>query len=151
MATDPMWCFENYGSAAEWIDELEAKNAALKEQLSKEQEFRRSQAKVNGDLAEQLAAAQDTIEQMREALIEAEAAALFPSATISNAHSMVKQAIALPTNLDALHEALAKAVEKFGQRVVNELEGLASEFAMNQVYRSAEKEAAAHRARKEAK
>lgn len=30
MATDPMWCFENYGSAAEWIDELKAENAALK-------------------------------------------------------------------------------------------------------------------------
>lgn len=30
MATDPLWVFENYGEAAELIDELEAEIARLK-------------------------------------------------------------------------------------------------------------------------
>lgn len=33
MATDPMWCFENYSAAAEEIDELTAERDKLKEAL----------------------------------------------------------------------------------------------------------------------
>ena len=33
MATDPMWCFENYSAAAEEIDELTAERDKLKSAL----------------------------------------------------------------------------------------------------------------------
>jgi hypothetical protein len=33
MATDPMWCFEQYGEAAEYIDELEARVGVLESAL----------------------------------------------------------------------------------------------------------------------
>ena len=33
MATDPMWCYEQYGEAAEYIDELEARVKELEDAL----------------------------------------------------------------------------------------------------------------------
>ena len=30
MPTDPMWCFENYGEAAEYIDQLEKQRDRLR-------------------------------------------------------------------------------------------------------------------------
>ena len=36
MPTDPMWCFENYGEAAEYIDQLEKQRDELLEALEQE-------------------------------------------------------------------------------------------------------------------
>jgi len=37
MPTDPMWCFENYGEAAEYIDQLEKQRDELLAKLDRAQ------------------------------------------------------------------------------------------------------------------
>ena len=39
MNTDPMWCFENYGEAAEYIDQLEKQRDELLEALKDAREM----------------------------------------------------------------------------------------------------------------
>ena len=34
MSTDPMWCYDNYGEAAEYIDELEEKVKNLQQEVA---------------------------------------------------------------------------------------------------------------------
>lgn len=105
----------------------------------------------NTQLGEELAAAQATIEQMREALeeanalninwsSEAEPEALAYFSEYRKVTALGTKALALPTNLDALHEARALECER--------LAGMFPRGSMI-AHRMLE-EAAAHRARKQA-
>jgi len=47
MPTDPMWCFENYGEAAEYIDQLEKQRDELLAKLDRAQaEIRALESKM---------------------------------------------------------------------------------------------------------
>lgn len=84
-------------------------------------------------LKQELAAAQATIAEMREALTLANNS---PAGDFTD--TRIIEALALPTNLDALHEALAKECERLME--------MASEYKVRTLLYN---EAAAHRARKE--
>lgn len=102
-------------------------NARLKEDLAKEREKAETRklaldAAVSSScvLAAELAAAQAVIEQMREALTKIELGtedAIPPYRCISKEHMsrIAHKALALPANLDALHEALALECERLAE------------------------------------
>ena len=116
----------------------------------------------NARLREELAAAQATIEQMREAL----ESKVSISELLMEAHEdscrihddamfctcgaydaiRINKAIAIPTNLDALHEARALECERLADVAGDEPEHVKAMFS-----EWLREEAAAHRARKEGK
>ncbi len=53
--TDPMWVFENYGEAAEYIDELEADAERLTAELAESEKRNRMMADANNELTDELA------------------------------------------------------------------------------------------------
>lgn len=104
----------------------------------------------NTRLREELAAAQATIEQMREALTEVVDADECQDADgwlcfelSAEAYHRADAALSIPANIDALHEALAKECERLAKK--RRLLGDSSTALLLDI------EAAAHRARKEEK
>lgn len=99
----------------------------------------------------QLVAAQATIEQMREALVNCDHA-FDECKDFPITHDMVIDALNLPTNLDALHEARAQECERL-RDIAEEgqsefLPESSGSYALKCVADTLTQEAAAHRAKK---
>lgn len=128
----------------EKVAQLEAKRAADNAQYSADEI----------EWNEQLAAAQAVIEQMREALESCTPADYTTSHVIHSSFddALVEQALALPTNLDALHEARALECERL--KVICEegfsefLPNSGGQYALKCMSDILSKEAEAHRAKK---
>lgn len=112
--------------------------AELREKVKELEEYKADHSTRNFrvvELVEQLTAAQATIAQMREALKEA-----IPALPKQHpAQTLAEKLVALPTNLDQLHEARARECER-----------LAKAHGVG-VMKWLLEEAAAHRAKKEGK
>ena len=133
---------ESTALVAKLQDKLAAEQERVKElegKLRMEEELHRVTESGLMQSAEELAAAQATIAEMREYFD-----------LIKNRfcgwNTVAEKALALPANLDALHEALAKECE----RLATERDAI-SKGLLPGITRWFLEQAAAHRARKEAK
>lgn len=102
------------------------------------------------DLTEQLISAQATIAKMREALESCTPADYTTSHVIhpSFDDALVEQALAIPVNLDQLHEARALEIEKLIVRVRPTPGIIATPVQRSELVEFLTEEAAAHRAKK---
>ena len=126
----------------EMVQQLQAENARLNTALLRQRQQLEDYALANIQDRQDLAAAQATIAEMREALDRIGLTGL-------DARQIADDTLAIPANLDALHEALARELEEqadwFENRIKN---GSGGPYDAEWVI--LRKEAAAHRARKQA-